>query len=155
MDMSGLEQRVEKMEKRLALYELLASYGPAVDSGSAEAVARLWADDGTYDFGDAVLTGRVGVEKMVHSRAHQELIDQGAAHLIGFPHVHIDGDHAVAVGYSQVARFQDGAFELWRVSANRWELDWDGSEWKVKSRRAYLLDGREEARELLRPDTPS
>ena len=152
MDLNELEDRLERVEKRLALYELIASYGPAVDSGSADAVARLWADDGIYDFGDAILTGRTAVEKMVHSQAHREVIEQGAAHLIGFPQVHIDGDHAVVVGYSQVARFQDGGFEIWRVSANRWILDWDGREWKVRSRQAYLLDGRAGARELLRPD---
>lgn len=155
MDMNEIEVRVERLEKRLALYDLIASYGPAVDSGSAEVVARLWAEDGIYDFGDAVLTGRTAVEKMVRSPAHQQLIDHGAAHLIGFPQVQIDGDHAVVIGYSQVARFQDGGFELWRVSANRWMLDWDGRRWKVRSRQAYVLDGRESARDLLRPDATS
>lgn len=50
--------RVDGVERRLALYDLIASYGPAVDSGSAEATAALWNEGGSYDFGDAVLTGR-------------------------------------------------------------------------------------------------
>jgi len=133
----------------MAIYDLIASYGPAVDSGSDKWAGGLWSEDGTYDFGDAVLSGRPEVERMVRGRTHQGLIEGGVAHIMGMPRVWIDGDSAVALGYSQVCRYQDGRFELWRVSANRWELTWDGSAWKVDRRQAYLLDGRDAARALL------
>ena len=145
----SLEQRVDRLERQVALYDLIASYGPAVDSGSAAWAGQLWAEDGTYDFGSAVLTGREGVERMVEGRTHQGLIGEGAAHIMGMPRIWIDGDHAVAVGYSQVCRHIEGRFELWRVSANRWELSWDGHAWRVERRQAYLLDGQETARALL------
>lgn len=133
----------------MAVYDLIASYGPAVDSGAAAATASLWEPDGTYDFGDAVLTGRAGIEAMVEGRHHQGLIHSGAAHLLGIPHVRIDGDQAVVTGYSQVCRYEDGRFILWRVSANRWNLVWRDSGWKVVSRTARVLDGGESARAIL------
>ena len=154
MSDEDLAARVERIERRLALYDLIASYGPAVDSGSAEATAALWHEEGSYDFGDAVLAGRSQIEAMVRGRQHQGLIAEGAAHMLGFPHAEIDGDRAVVTGYSQVCRQHDGQFEVWRVSANRWELSWDGSGWKVDRRRAYLLNGQEAARALLRPGAP-
>lgn len=150
-DLSG---RVALIERRLALYDLIASYGPAVDSGSARAAADLWNPEGSYDYGDHKLSGRAEIEAMVEGRHHQGLIQAGAAHLIGFPRIDIDGDRAVVIGYSQVCRHREGHFELWRVSANRWELSWDGTSWKVDSRAAYPLDGREAARVLLARSLP-
>lgn len=149
MDGADLAARVELIERRLALYDLLATYGPAVDSGSADAAASLWSEGGTYDFGDQTLCGPDAIGSMVRGRHHQELIQKGAAHLIGFPKVEIEGDRASVTGYSQVCRYREGHFEVWRVSANRWELTWDGSRWMVESRAAYPLDGRDAARALL------
>lgn len=145
-----LAARLERIERRLALYDLIATYGPAVDSGSAEATAGLWAQDGSYDFGDAVLPDRRAIEEMVKGRHHQGLIAAGAAHLIGFPKVDIDGDSAVVTGYSQVCRYVEDHYEVWRVTANRWELTWTGGGWQVDRRQAYVLDGQERARALLR-----
>lgn len=149
MDHDALEARVELIERKLALYELIASYGPAVDSGLAERAAQAWTDDGTYDFGDAVLAGRDRIAAMVTSRQHQGLIAGGAAHILGFPAVSIDGDRAVVTGYSQVCRHLDGRYEVWRVSANRWELIWTDGRWRVQRRQAYVLNGQESARALL------
>ena len=148
-DVQRLADRLTALERRMAVYDLVASYGPAVDSGAAATTASLWEPDGTYDFGDAVLTGRAGIQAMVEGRQHQELIHGGAAHLLGFPHVEIDGDRAVVTGYSQVCRFEDGRFVLWRVSAKRWNLVWHDSGWKVVSRTARVLDGAESARAIL------
>lgn len=150
MGEAELAARVELIEKKLALYDLIASYGPAVDSGSAERTAGMWTEDGTYDFGgDAVLAGRAQIEAMVRSRPHQGLIAGGAGHLLGLPAIAIDGDRAVVTGYSQVCRHVDGGYEVWRVSANRWELTWTGGRWQVERRQAYVLDGQESARALL------
>lgn len=150
-DGPDFEERLRRIERRLALYDLIATYGPAVDSGSADAAAGLWAEDGLYDFGDAALEGPTEVAGMVRSDRHQALINRGAAHMLGFPLIHLDDDaeRAVVTGYSQVCLQEDGRFYVWRVSANRWELSWNGSAWEVQSRRAYLLDGRDAARALL------
>lgn len=141
--------RLEQLEKRVALYDLIASYGPAVDSGSAEAAGTLWGEEGTYDYGDHTLVGRSAVEAMVKGPQHQSLIADGAAHLLSFPMVQIDGDGATVTCYSQVWIHKDKRFVAWRVSANRWELSWDGAAWQVESRQTYPLNGDEKARALL------
>ncbi|HET6873853.1 MAG TPA: nuclear transport factor 2 family protein [Acidimicrobiales bacterium] len=141
--------RLEQLEKRVAIYDLIATYGPAVDSGSARAAASLWSTEGTYDYGNQTLAGRSAVEAMVNGPEHQDLIAHGAGHVLGFPLVQIDGDRATATCYSQVWLHKDGRFLPWRLSANRWELTWVGSAWKVDSRRTYQLNGDEQARALL------
>lgn len=148
----SLEERIGRIERRLALYDLIASYGPSVDSGSGASAAQLWSDDGVYDYGDSMLEGADAVAGMVRGPAHQGLIHQGAAHMLGFPAVRCNAecDQATVTGYSQVCRHEDGKFYLWRVSANSWECRWDGERWVVDRRRAYLLNGQERSRVLLR-----
>ncbi len=44
-----LEQRLRRIEDERAVERLIASYGPLVDAGDADAAAALWATDGSYD----------------------------------------------------------------------------------------------------------
>lgn len=149
MTTDDLEDRVERLERELALYRLIATYGPAVDSGTAGVAAGLWSENGTYDFGDGVLEGSAAIDAMVEGRAHQSLIHEGVAHMLGLPLVQMDGDRATVTCYSQVCRKADHGFRVWRVSANRWELTWAEGAWRTLRRRAYVLDGSERARLLL------
>jgi hypothetical protein len=48
---AALERRVRALEDQLAIGQLIATYGPAVDSESAGAVGELWSADGVYDPG--------------------------------------------------------------------------------------------------------
>lgn len=149
MTTGDLEARLERLERELALYRLIATYGPAVDSGSAAAAAGLWSEDGVYDFGDHVLSGSREIETMLEGRGHQSLIRDGVAHMLGLPLIDVDGDRATVTCYSQVCRRDGDGFRVWRVSANRWELSWQGGGWRTERRRAYLLDGTARARLLL------
>lgn len=146
----SLEHRVRQLEDTLAIYRIVASYGPAVDSGSAEAAAALWAERGTYDLGIRFLDGADAIATMVRGDHHQALIDGGAAHALGPPVVTITGDTAVATGYSNVFRPTTDGFEVWRTAANRWELSRIDERWQVTSRTTRLIDGSEDARGLLR-----
>ena len=60
-----------------------------------------------------------------------------------------DGDRAVACGHSVVFRNGTTGFEVWRVSANRWELVRTDDGWRVERRLNAPLDGSEAARALL------
>lgn len=57
--------RLERIGRRLALYDLIATYGPAVDSGSADAAAGIWDADGGYDYGEHTLHGQEEIRAMV------------------------------------------------------------------------------------------
>lgn len=146
----SLEKRVGELEDRLAIYQLMFTYGPAADSGSAKAAASLWTTDGVYDVADTgKLTGHAELEAMYEGASHQALIKKGASHLTASPHVVVSGDTAVATCYSFVFAHEDGAYKVWRVSSNRWELVRESGRWRIKRRSNRLLNGAAEARALL------
>ncbi len=146
----SLEKRVGELEDQLAIYNLMFSYGPAADSGSVQAAAHLWTADGVYDVGDvAKMTGHAELEKMYEGGTHQALIKKGSIHLTASPIVTIDGDNAVAVCYSLVFLHEDGAYKIWRMSSNRWEMVRESGRWRIKRRTNRLLNGPEQARALL------
>jgi hypothetical protein len=152
---AALAARVSQLEDRLAIYQLMTTYGPAVDAGAGEVAAALWTADGVYDAGmgaDAIFVGAEAVGSMVEGEMHQGIIAGGSAHLIGLPHLEVHGDRAVATCYSQLMLY-DGdraSFRVWRATANRWELVRTAQGWKVTSRVNRVLDGDPEARALLR-----
>jgi uncharacterized protein (TIGR02246 family) len=129
-----------------AITQVIAAYGPAVDRGDADAVAGLFTEDGWYDVAGRRYEGRAALAEMVRSSGHQGLLARGAAHVMGLPRIEVDGDRAVAVNHSVV----HVGGEVWRVSANRWELVRTHDGWKVAARTNRLLDGSQEARDLLR-----
>lgn len=45
-----------QLEDHLEITQLVAQYGPAVDSGSADATAGLWTEDGSFDAVGAITT---------------------------------------------------------------------------------------------------
>lgn len=147
-----LEARLGLLEDRLEIYELIASYGPAVDAGDAAATAELWTEDGTYDVDTGVYEGRSGIADMVDSGPHQGLLARGCAHLTGPPQIRLDGDEATAVSHSQlVLRRADGSgYDVVRATAHRWDLVRTQGGWRVRRRTSRLLDGQPAARSLLR-----
>jgi len=149
---AALAAKVAEMEDRLAIYQLLATYGPAVDSGLSGVTADLWSENGTYDWGMGKSEGSAAVGAMVEGDQHQGIIGGGSAHFLGTPHLDIHADRAVATGYSQLLLFdkEQQGFRVWRVAANRWELERTPQGWKVVKRVNRVLDGSEEARSLLR-----
>jgi SnoaL-like protein len=149
--LAALEQRLRRVEDELAIGRLMASYGPLVDAGDADAVAALWAEDGEYDVEGWHMRNRADVAEMVRSRAHQGLIDGGAAHFLGPVCVDIDGDDAIAVCESIVVRRDDdgGGYWVWRAGANHVTLRRTAAGWRITKRTSRALDGSTEARDLL------
>lgn len=151
------EGRLAAAEDELAILQLLASYSPRVDSGDAEGVAELWTDDGVYDVDTGVLEGHDGLEKMVNGDAHQGLIAHGCGHVPSLPVVLLDGDRAVATGYTQlvVRSSRPGRYTVMRVTASRWELERRGPVdapdrgWRVVLRTARAVTDDGEGRQLL------
>src|ERR1700753_4333116 len=118
--LAALEQRLRRGEDELSIGRLMASYGPLVDAGDADAVSGLWTDDGEYDVEGWHMRSRTDVAEMVRSPAHQGLIGRGAAHFLGPVCVDIDGDDAIAVCESIVIRRNEdgGGYRVWRAGAH-------------------------------------
>jgi hypothetical protein len=163
--LAALETRLRDLEDQVAIYQLMSAYGPLVDSGDAEATAALWIEDGVYDWGGGPKSAegtpmkegaagaaydRAAIADMVRGPYHQEIIQGGAGHVIGLPHIVIDGDTAIATSYSRLYRRDGDNFRTWRVGANRWEFVRTAEGWRVKQRINRVLNGSAEARELLR-----
>lgn len=152
-----LSDRVAYLEDRQAIVDLMTSYGPAIDSGSAEAVAHVWTDDGVYDVDTGIMRGHAEITAMVRGDQHQGLIAHGCAHVLEPGSVIIDGDTAVAGCKSLLilARADKSAFTVVRATANRWEMVKTGGRWKCARRTSRVLDGRTEAPELLAAGVPA
>lgn len=145
-----LEVRVRAVEDRLAIFQLLATYGPGVDSMTGAAVAALWTEDGTYDAGGVEpFVGATAVGRVVDLDLHRDFVRNGCAHVMSLPHLVVDGDTAVATGYSTVFVKRGDRWVGERVSANRWEFVRTAVGWRVNRRVNRPLDGGSPPRELL------
>jgi SnoaL-like domain len=146
----ALEARLRRCEDQLALYQLIMTYGPSVDSGSSEIASALWTEDGLYDAQISSWTGRQAIAEMIDGPGHQSLIHNGAAHVAAMPLLSIDEDSAHATCYFHLYLRDGDGFRPWRVTATRWEFVRRADGWRVTSRVNRLLDGGEQARQLLR-----
>lgn len=146
----ALQNRLQALEDRQAIAQLLASYGPAVDSNRLQAAADLWAEGGQYavaGFGNHI--GRGALLDLLAAPHHQQLLQDGCAHILSAPHIQLCGQRAVAVNYSVVLRHQADGYTPERVAANRWELEKIDGHWQVRCRSNALLDGSPAAHDLL------
>jgi len=148
----ALAARLQTLEDREAIRDLIARYGPLADAGEADALASLWTEGGVYDVvGFATAKGHAKIAALIDGPAHRALLADGCAHLLGPVAIDLDGDEAVARGHSVVFRHGPGGFTAFRVAANRWTLERRFEGWRVVHRANALLDGEEAARTLLTP----
>jgi len=145
------EARLQALEDREAIRDLIARYGPLADSGDAAGVAALWTEDGSYAVGGMTeAKGRAAIAALIEGQMHQSLMAGGCAHVLGPVAIDLDGDTATARGHSVVFRADgEGGWTPFRVSANRWSLARTPEGWRVTRRENALLDGSEAARALL------
>jgi hypothetical protein len=147
--MAELERRLSRIEDERAIERMIASYGPLVDAGVAEATGDLWAVDGSYDVEGWPMRSRADVVAMVGSDAHQGLITRGCCHFLGPSVVTVDGDSAVAVCESILVRNRDDGFTVARAGANHFRFERIDGRWQIVARITRALDGQAEARDLL------
>lgn len=148
-NLAELERRLGRIEDERAIERMIASYGPLVDAGAAEATGDLWAVDGSYDVEGWSMRTRADVVAMVRSDAHQGLIIRGCCHFLGPVVATVDGDSAVAVCESILVRKRDDGFTVARAGANHFRLERIDGRWQIVARTTRALDGQAEARALL------
>jgi SnoaL-like domain len=143
--------RLRRLEDESEITRLILTYGPSADAGFADFAGQLWLEDGVYDWDDAgePYQGSASVSAMLHGEQHQGFIASGVAHFGGPPLIVIDGDRATAVNYSLIMRREDDRHFLWRVSAVRWDVEREGSRWRVRRRTNRLLDATGAGRRLF------
>lgn len=144
---AALTRRVQALEDELAIHRLIVRYGLAVDVGDADGAADVFTEDGVYDVDVGLMRGRNAVAAMVRGERHQSMVGR-CAHQIGPAVVELDGDRAVATGYSRVYLRGDEATAIHRVSLNRWELERRDGAWLIVRRTTRVL-GHAEARAIF------
>lgn len=151
---ADLTARMRRLEDHLEITQLVAQYGPNVDSGAADATAELWTEDGTFDaVGAMAMRGHEEIAGMVEGEGHQGLIRNGCGHVLTVPHVVVDGDEAEGRSYALNIRWDPEAERFWvaRVSANRWRWARTPDGWRITERVNANLDGTPEHRQVLAP----
>ncbi len=148
-DLDELAARLRRLEDDRDIRQLIASYGPAVDAGDADAAARLWATDGVYDVDGWRMNSRADVHAMISSDAHQKLVAKGCCHFLGPCVVTLAGDEAVAVCESMVLVRDGDGYRVWRATAHHFVLTRVDDRWQIATRTSRVLDGNPDARALL------
>ena len=149
----ALEARLREVEDRAAILDLIARYGPAVDTCNGEAVRDLFADDGTYELEGWFFTHET-MDQTVTTDLHERYVAVGSSHVMSLPTIELHGDEAVAINYSRVFIARDDQWIVDRCAANRWDLTRTPSGWKVKRRVNRLLQGTPASHELLAGEVP-
>lgn len=147
----SIEARLQELEDREAIRQVVCGYGYAMDGCNAEAVGGFYADDGVYAVGDVGrFEGRAAVEAITRDRGHLAFVNAGAAHMSTPPYLVIDGDRAVATCHTMVPLRREQGYVIARLSASRIELgrEPDGR-WKILHRQNWLLDGSPDGPALL------
>jgi len=160
----SIEQRLQAIEDRLEILNLIAAHPPGADSASHDFAESFWLTDGTVD-----MAGQAkGYESMIgvlNTPGFADAQGQGICHFTGLPHVVVDGDRAVATSYLQILAADPGGkpfalsahgtskgFRVLRLSANRWELQRTAEGWRIKNRTMRSMDNPA-SRELLKRTT--
>ena len=159
----SLEQRLSRIEDRLAIYNLIASHPLSADTGIGSFFPHLYTKDAIFDRGALHgANGRDSLVAMVESPAHKAAMDGGLAHFGNLPFIELDGDTATVTSYIMLVTFDRNADErelanhgaskghsIFRVVANRWTVVRTDEGWRIKVRKLFAMDGSPPARELL------
>ncbi len=137
------EERLQALEDRQAIYQVICGYGYAVDGLNAAGVGSFYEDDGVYAVGDiGNIRGREAIEAITRDPGHLAYVGAGCAHMSSLPYVVINGDRAVATCHTMVNMHGENGFFICRLSASRIELNrQDDGGWKITHRQNYLLNG--------------
>ena len=147
---SSVEARLRLAEDQLAIYQLIAAYGPGIDSLDFAQSVELWTADGEYDLeGIGVYKGAAGLRTMLDTPFSQGVLQGGSAHVLSLPFVIVEGDRAVATNYGRIYVPTDGHYAPVRVVSARWSLVRTKDGWRVERRVNRLTNGNDAARALL------
>lgn len=161
-----LEERLQAIEDRLDILNLIAGHPPGADSASRDYAASYWAEDGIIDMSaERPAQNYTAMLSILDQPGFKEAQRQGICHFTGLPYIEIDGDRALATSYLQIlAADPDGkpfelsahgasqGFRVLRLSANRWELARTPEGWRIERRTIRSMDNAA-SRELLRAAT--
>ena len=150
----ALQRRVQQLEDEREIRYLIGRYGHYADLGYEEAWADQWTDDGVYDL-VTVQRGGAGYAEPMRFEGKEELLgmirDPGAHKLFEGRSLHlqdfnlvirIDGDEAVAHGYSMTMLREDEGIQIRSAGMVRWRFKREDGRWRITEKhRRNVGDG--------------
>ena len=129
-------QRLEDLEEIRALYH---DYGRYLDEGDFGSYASLFAQDAKLRLGPKMRAdGREEIERVM-TRLLGANAPRSFVHLIGMPHVDLDGDSATGEClWAAISRGHDGPGRLTSVGRHLDDLVREGGRWCFARRRGIL-----------------
>src|SRR5688572_6064496 len=90
--------RLQRLEDREQILELMTAYGSTLDGRDFAAFGRLFAEDATYVSGGAPTKGRTAIQSMLEKiiTSNPSNLPPPNFHLFFNPSIRIDGDRATA-----------------------------------------------------------
>lgn len=148
-----LEERVQRIEDQMTIYQVISAYGPSADACNMDAIKQLWHEDCVYEIGGlGSYHGHAGMAEAFAGEFHQDKVKYGSGHASTLPYVVIEGDRAVATHHGTLFAHRDNQFQLIRLIASKWQLvrtPGKGLGWQILRRTNHLLNGDAAARELF------
>lgn len=146
----ALAARVGALEDELAISRLLVRYGFAVDADDVEAMLALFDPEAriTID-GSWTLHGHDDARQIVEGPTHRSYLPF-CAHNLGPFVIEVDGDTAVATGYSRVYLRTAANFKVERVSANWWRLERRDHGWTIVERDTAIVGAGEVTSDVIK-----
>jgi hypothetical protein len=160
------EDRLQAIEDRLEIGNLLASHPPTVDSLTDIFASGTFTADGIFEHG---MVGSLKVHELGSdakagmTAAMREAAKMGLAHFSTPPYIKLGKNTAVAFSYVSVtvrdptaesitvpAHGSGQGHRLYMTAANRWDLVRTDGSWKVSRRKLVTCDGSDAPRELQR-----
>lgn len=147
----SIEQRLRAIEDRLEIYHLVSTYGVSTDGLLYDELGQMWTEDGE------IISARIGrykgskgspaIVQMLATDHSQWVYDEGGAHVLSSPYIHIEGDRAVATVHGRLyLRDEPGDRHIvYRVILTRWELARTGAGWRVERRINELFTTQDSA----------
>jgi SnoaL-like domain len=146
---AALVTRITALEDRAEILNILAGLPHSSDVGNQDYQNDAYHDDCVMDRNDAdaLVIGKAAIVDIVTSDQHRQAIESCMVHFAGLPHIDIKGARAIATGYLQIVvpvpEGQEAAlggygpadgFAIWRITANKWELEKGDTGWRVTRR---------------------
>ena len=149
------EHRITRIEAELAIRNVIARYGLAVDCGDIKTALKCHTQDAVYVVSnpnagrgeanaDLELKGHEAISDMLSSDMHQSLLPN-CAHTVGPLVVEINHEDAKVSGYSRVYHDQ----KPMRLAINEWLMRRENGLWKIARRESRVM-GEDAAQKLLK-----
>jgi SnoaL-like domain len=158
----SIEDRLQAIEDRLEITNLLASHSVIVDSLQFGRMAEMFTPDGVLAHGSR---GSVPISKLTGAdpTTMQNAAQMGLAHLSTVPYIKLGKNTAVAFSYVAVtvrdptaesidvpAHGSGRGHRMFLIAANRWDVVRTEGSWKLSRRELVVCDGTDAPRELQR-----